>query len=323
MAHRVFIDGQAGTTGLDIHARLAPRDDIELLQIDPERRKDAAARRDMLNSADVVILCLPDAAAREAVTLIDNPRVRIIDASTAHRTAPDWTYGLPELAPGQRAALQDSTRVSNPGCYPTGFLLAVRPLVDAGLLSRDAMLSIHAVSGYSGGGRQMVERYQEQARRGVDAIWAVRPYALAMQHKHLPEMRLYAGLGPAPLFAPSVGHYYKGMLVQVPLHSAQLGGAGPADVAAVLAERYADERCVEVLPVGAESALDAGQLDPQGCNDSNLLQLMVFGSERHVLLVARLDNLGKGAGGAAVQNLNLLIGTDELAGLRAQTPRAA
>ena len=316
MSYRVFIDGQAGTTGLEIHGRLARRPEIELLEIDPEQRKDAGARRELLNSADLVMLCLPDEAAVEAVELIDNPAVRVLEAGTAHRTASDWQYGLAELTPGQRAAIGQATRVANPGCYPTGFGLAVRPLVDAGILPADAPLSIHALSGYSGGGRALVDQYRALELEGVAAMHAPRAYALGLDHKHLPEMQRYAQLAHAPLFAPMVGHYYKGMLVQVPLPLGMLSGSWSAsELTTLLAERYAEEACINVLRPDGTAALDGRFLDPEACNDTNRVDLMVFGGSDHLLLIARLDNLGKGAGGAAIQNMNLMLGLDELSGL--------
>ena len=313
MKHRIFIDGQAGTTGLEIHARLSERPDLQLLEIDPRRRKDPAARRELLNAADAVVLCLPDGAAREAVALVETPGVRILDASTAHRTDPAWVYGLPELAPGQRAAIAGAERVANPGCYPTGFLLLVRPLVDAGLLRADAPFTVHALSGYSGGGRPLVDRYE------AGPMPAPRSYGLGLEHKHLPEMRHFAGLATAPLFTPMVGPFARGMLVQVPLTATHCcGPTTPDELVEALARRYADEPCVRVHEAGAEAALvDGGFLDPEACNGTNTVDLMVFGHGNAQLLVARLDNLGKGAGGAAVQNLNLMLGCDEFAGLDA------
>lgn len=321
MTHRIFIDGQAGTTGLEIHARLRERSDLQLLEIDPQHRKDPAARRDLLNAADVVVLCLPDEAAREAVALIDTPTVRVLDASTAHRTAADWTYGLPELTSGQRAAIAAARRVANPGCYPTGFLLLLRPLVDAGLVRSDAALTVHALSGYTGGGRALVERYEAHAEAGTRV--APRSYGLGLAHKHLPEMRRHAGLTTTPLFTPMVGDFARGMLVQVPLTAAlRHAGTTPEDLGAALAARYADEPCVHVHPCGAPEALvDGGFLDPEARNGSNGVDLMVFGHADQQLLVARLDNLGKGAGGAAVQNLNLMLGREEFTGV--ETGRAA
>ncbi|MEQ8859631.1 MAG: N-acetyl-gamma-glutamyl-phosphate reductase [Pseudomonadales bacterium] len=311
---KVFIDGEAGTTGLQIADRVRTRNDLTLLRIDERQRKDADARARLLEEADVAILCLPDDAAREAVALAGE-RCRILDASTAHRVNPDWVYGLPELEPGARERIACAQRVSNPGCYPQGFILLTRPLIEAGVLPRDLPLRIHAVSGYSGGGRSLIETYQ-----GFDAEtrerYNTRPYALGLTHKHVPEMQHYSGCAQAPLFAPLVGDYYQGMLVHVPLFTSELNGRPtPEDVHGLLAERYADEAFVDVLPPRAADALEAGFLDPSACNRSNRIELMVFGHSEQLLLVARLDNLGKGAAGAAVQNLNLMIGVDETTGL--------
>jgi N-acetyl-gamma-glutamyl-phosphate reductase len=313
---RVFIDGQAGTTGLEIAARLRSRCDIELLEIGDAERKDPRARKTCLNDAAVVVLCLPDDAAREAVALLDNPATKVLDASTAHRVAAGWVYGLPELDAKQRAAIRAAQRVSNPGCYPTGFLLAVRPLIDAGILDPARPLTVHAVSGYSGGGRTMIEAYQRAEVNGVAGVQPTRTYGLTLSHKHVPEMQHYSGTITRPLFTPSVGHYYKGMLVHVPLPNAWLErGASAANVHQALEARYADEPCVDVLPLGAVNALEDGYLSPTAANDTNRVDLMVFGNATQTLLVARLDNLGKGASGAAVQNLNLMLGIDELQGL--------
>ncbi|HSG89594.1 MAG TPA: N-acetyl-gamma-glutamyl-phosphate reductase [Pseudomonadales bacterium] len=316
MRHRVFIDGQAGTTGLEIHARLAHRPEIELLEIDPSRRKDPAARRELLNDADAVILCLPDDAAREAVALIESPGVRVLDASTAHRIADDWVFGLPELAAPQRDAIRASRRIANPGCYSTGFILAVRPLRDAGLLRDDGDPTVHALSGYSGGGRAMVDRYRALAEQGPEAMLAPRAYGLGLDHKHLPEMAHYTGLARAPVFTPMVGHFYKGMLVQIPLPASLFARpTSPEELVELFARRYEDDPCIRVLRPDGRAALEEGFLDPQACNDSNRVDLMVFGNAERMLVIARLDNLGKGAGGAAVQNLNLVLGLDELAGV--------
>lgn len=315
MIQRVFIDGQAGTTGLEIHERLAMREDLELLQIEASQRKSANARRELINAADVAILCLPDEAARESAALVSNPKVKLLDASTAHRVDAAWAYGLPELAPGQREAIAASMRVTNPGCYAQAFVLLVRPLVDAGLLPRSQPLSVHAISGYSGGGRQMIERYEAHAAQEPERLWHARPYALDLTHKHLPEMRRYAGLDITPLFAPTVGHYYRGMLVHVPVFSRQLSeAADPSTLTHLLAERYAGERLISVV-TEPESLLEHGQLSPEGMNHTDRIELMVFGGAERMLLTARLDNLGKGAAGAAVQNLNLMLGIDEFRGL--------
>jgi N-acetyl-gamma-glutamyl-phosphate reductase len=313
--NRVFIDGQAGTTGLEIAARLRARRDIDLLEIDDAARKDSVRRKAHLNEADVVVLCLPDAAAREAVALLDNTATRVIDASSAHRVAPGWTYGLPELNVGQRAAIRGADRVSVPGCYPTGFILCVRPLIDAGVLSASQPLSMHAMSGYSGGGRSMIERYRAAEARGITGVQPPVTYGLTLTHKHVPEMQCYSGTRARPLFTPSVGHYYKGMLDHVPLANVWLNGASPERIHTILSERYADEPCVNVLPLGAEAALDDGYLSPLAANDTNRIDLMVFGNDTHTLLITRYDNLGKGASGAAMQCLNLMLDIDELHGL--------
>lgn len=313
MKHLVYVDGQEGTTGLRIHDMLAGRDDIEVLRIDPERRKDAAERARLLNAADVAFLCLPDAAAREAAAMVRNPDTCIIDASTAHRTAPDWVYGLPELVNGQRDRVRTARRISNPGCHATAFILLVRPLVDAGLVAPDLVVSATSMTGYSGGGRSMIERYQGGTDRALDAP---RPYGLALTHKHLPEMQHYAGLAEAPIFMPVVANFYKGLAVSVPLALRQLrrGASGEA-IQAALAEHYAGERFVRVLPFNDPASLEAGGFDIQACNDSNRAEIAVFGSQSQVLLLARLDNLGKGASGAAVQAMNLRLGCDEALGL--------
>jgi N-acetyl-gamma-glutamyl-phosphate reductase len=322
MLPKVFIDGEAGTTGLQIRERLAGRRDLEVVSIDPDKRKDAGERARLLNAADAVILCLPDDAAREAVSMIENPEVRVIDASTAHRVAEGWTYGFAEMAPGQRAAIAASKRVSNPGCYPTGFIGLAAPLVRAGLVPADFPLTVNAVSGYSGGGTGLISEFEKGG-----AGDAFRPYGLNLKHKHVPEMTAYAGLTHAPLFAPAVGAYAQGMIVEVPLQLWALPDIPkPADLQAALTEAYAGERFVEVADaaetVGLQSArTGAGgvvpELDPEALNGTNRMRLYVFGNDgaQQAILVAVLDNLGKGASGAAVQNLNLMLGLDEAAGL--------
>jgi N-acetyl-gamma-glutamyl-phosphate reductase len=310
----VFIDGQAGTTGLEIFERLSARRDLQLLEIDPQRRKDVGARQDLLQSADVAILCLPDDAAREAVALTDG-KSRILDASTAYRVADDWVYGLPELNNEQPEKLAAAQFVSNPGCYPQGFILLTRPLIDAGILSPDTPLRCHAISGYSGGGRQMVERFRAFDAATAEALNS-QDYALNLAHKHVPEMQRYSGTAVRPIFTPMVANYYKGMLVHVPLFREQeLGGTAPADIHQILADRYAGEPFVQVMPYGGTDMLEGGYLNPTALNDSNDMQLMVFGNDEQLLLVARYDNLGKGASGAAVQNLNIMLGMEPQAGL--------
>ncbi len=317
MAHQgtcVYIDGQEGTTGLQLRDRLAVRQDIKLITIPEELRKDAAARRERLNGADVVFLCLPDAAAVEAVSMIDNPRVRVLDASTAHRTAPHWVYGLPELCAAQRAAIASAHRVAVPGCHASGFVAAVAPLVAAGLLPKEMPVSAHSITGYTGGGKRMIADYQ-QPDRGPEYA-GTRIYGLTLTHKHLPEMRHWTGLTHAPLFDPILGDFAQGMLVSVPLHLAALPGAPTRQaVRDVLAAHYADSRFIQVMPLTQELP-DGGYLDPQALNGTNRMQIFVLGHDSQALLVARLDNLGKGASGAAMQCFNLMVGAAEDQGLR-------
>ena len=310
MSLRVFIDGQAGTTGLELASWLERHAEIELLAIEDHLRKDAARRRELFAQADAVVLCLPDEAAREAVELAQ--QARFLDASTAHRTSAGWVYGLPELEPEQRRAIRSADRVANPGCYPTGFVLSVRPLIDDGLVSADLPLRVNAVSGFSGGGKSMIARY----RKSDSAAWRHRAYALGLNHKHVPEMRRYAHTNPAPLFTPAVGHYRSGMLVQVGLFAIELQrGAAPVDVHRALAERYAGEPFVHVHPYNPDDCSDDGFLSPTARNGTNHLDMMVFGNDEQVVIASRYDNLGKGAAGAAVQNLNLMLGLPETAGL--------
>jgi len=320
MPHKptVFIDGQAGTTGLHIRELLGSRSDLVVVEVEPSKRKDPNARAELLNGADVSILCLPDDAAREAVALITTPRARVIDASTAHRVSPDWTYGLAELAPGQREAIAKATRVSNPGCYPTAVALLVRPLVDAALLAPETPLAIHALSGYSGGGTAMITRWRAP-EHGLSALPFEAPYALGKQHKHIPEMVSYGKLRNEPQFVPAVGPYYKGMRVEIPLPAGTLPrGVDAQALQAALSQRYQGERFVRVLPFGTGLEGDEHALSPLACNDTNRIELRVLPHPSgHVLLVAILDNLGKGAGGAAVQNLNLMLALDESASLSA------
>lgn len=313
-APKIYVDGQSGTIGLRIRELLAGRSDIELLLIAAERRKDLAARAELLNTADISILCLPDDAAREAVALVTNPRARIIDGSTAHRVADGWVYGLPELAPAQRQAVASAMRVSNPGCYPTCVTLLLRPLIDAGLLSPDAPLSIHALSGYSGGGNPMIEKW-ESPTHGLSQLPYEAPYALDRKHKHVPEMVQYTGLRMEPYFVPAVGAFRCGMRVQIPLHAALLHGPANAEsLFDALRSRYLSERFIRV--VRTQQALTERDLDPRACNDSNRVELRVLPHpDGHVLLTAVLDNLGKGASGAAVQSLNLMLGFAEDRGL--------
>jgi len=310
MTYTIFIDGEAGTTGLEIRERLEVRPDLQLMLLG-DRRRELEARREALNTADAVILCLPDDAAKEAVSMIDNPAVRVIDASTAYRVDPNWTYGFAEMAPSQREKIAGSTRVSNPGCYPTGFIGLVRPLVSAGIIPAGWPVTVNAVSGYSGGGKAMIAEFEAEG-----ASTAFRAYGLSLKHKHVPEMTRHTGLERNVLFAPAVGAYRQGMLVEVPLHLSALPGSPSIEgVHGALVEHYAGTRFVEVADLETTEAM-AG-LEPEALNGTNSMRLHVFGDRdgEQARLVALLDNLGKGASGSAVQNLNLMLGLDEATGL--------
>ena len=325
MAAKVFIDGEAGTTGLQIRDRLIGRRDIELVSIDPARRKATAARAELLNGADVVILCLPDDAAREAVNLITNPAVKVIDASTAHRVAEGWTYGFPEHAPGWRRRIAESSRISNPGCYSTGAIALLAPLVRDGLVPADWPVTINAISGYSGGGRGLIDEFSGPTPKGRADTY--RTYALGLTHKHVPEITERAGLSHAPVFAPSVGRYAQGMIVEVPLALWALPGRPPsAHLRQSLMAAYAGEQFVTVADAAETTTLQKARgpaggyvpdLDPEALNGTNRMKLFVFGNDgiQQARLLALLDNLGKGASGAAVQNMNLVLGLDEGTGL--------
>jgi N-acetyl-gamma-glutamyl-phosphate reductase len=314
MKTKVFVDGQEGTTGLLIHERLARRADVELIVIDPALRKDAVTRAACLNAADVVFLCLPDAAAQESAALVTNPRTCIIDASTAHRIDPSWVYGVPELGAEYRAAIRASKRIANPGCHATAFALAMRPLVQRGLVPAAMVVSAFSITGYSGGGKKMIADYEQMPPR--EALKSPRPYALGLMHKHLPEMRVHTGLTHAPIFSPIVASFYKGLAVTVPLPLRHLPASpSPAALHHALTETYAGEKFIRVLPFDDERVLDEGFLDVQACNDTNRCDLAVFGHADQAVLVARLDNLGKGASGAAIQCMNVHLGVDETTGL--------
>ena len=306
----VFVDGGSGTTGLGIAERLSAQNDVTVKSIAEDKRKDAGAKRALMEDVDLVILCLPDAAAKETVTLIDSMGAaapKVLDASTAFRVASDWTYGFPELAPDQADKIRASRKVSNPGCYPTGAIALLRPLVDAGLVPADYPVAINAVSGYSGGGKSMIARFEDGTAPAFEL------YGLGFEHKHVPETQLYARLARRPIFVPSVGDYRQGMLVSVPLHLDTLPGKPDgADLHAALSKRYAGSKYVSVMPLDNE-ATRSGKIEPEALNETNMLELYVFASEKHrqALLVARLDNLGKGASGAAVQNMRLMLGLSD------------
>lgn len=310
MKTKVYIDGQSGTTGLQIYDRIGAREDLELLRIDEDKRHDLAERKKFLNAADIVFLCLPDAGAVEAVSLIDNPQVRVIDASTAHRTAEGWTYGYPELSGEQRAAIASSKRVANPGCHATGFISCVAPLVRMGIVPRDYPLTCYSLTGYSGGGKKMIANYEAEDK--AKALYAPGIYGLTLRHKHIPEMQKVTGIDFPPVFLPVVDDYYKGMATTIMLHNRLLPGTPTAqEICVRLQEYYKDEHFVTVLPFGTNgSTIYANALA-----GTNHLQLIVCGYEEQTMVTALFDNLGKGASGAAVQNMNIMLGLDEATGL--------
>ena len=312
MGYKVFIDGQEGTTGLMIHERLQDRAEIEVLQIQPQERKNPEAKLALYKQAYVVVFCLPDQASREAFSLAQQARVRVIDASTAFRTSADWVYGLPELRTRQREDIRNARFVSNCGCYAAGFILALRPLVSAGVVAADYPVMCSAVSGYSGGGKKLIQAFESDP----DLIQPPRPYALGLAHKHLPEMQHYTGLQHPPLFMPVVGHFYQGMLVSIPLVVRTLKKRiALGDVRDIWQAYYEAEPFIQIMPVEGDQGLEGGFLSPTGCNHTNRAELFVFGNSEQIVLTTRLDNLGKGASGTAVQSLNIMLGLKETAGL--------
>lgn len=314
MSTKVFVDGQEGTTGLKIFEYLSARNDIEILRIDEAKRKDVDERRRLINASDVTFLCLPDAASRESASLVENPDTTLIDASTAFRTSADWAYGLPELSRTQRERIRTSKRIAVPGCHASAFVLAMRPLVDAGIVAPTFSAHSYSITGYSGGGKKMIADYESDA---TGKLASPRPYALALTHKHLPEMAAHTGLANAPIFTPIVGPFYKGLAVTTYFTPSQLEKhATPQDVQRIFAEYYADEAFVRVAPFDAAANLDDGFFDVQANNDTNRVDLFVFGNEERFVTVARLDNLGKGASGAAIQCMNINIGAAEDSGLK-------
>lgn len=313
MKYKIFVDGSEGTTGLKINERLAGRNDLELIKIEVDKRKDLDARKKCINKADIVFLCLPDTAAKEAVSLIENTKTKVIDASTAHRTNDSWAYGLPELSPEHRIKIQNSSRVAVPGCYATGFISIVYPLVAGNIVPKDYPVTVHAISGYSGGGKKLIEQYEAPSGNPFESPQL---YALGLAHKHIPEMTKITGLQFAPIFSPVVSSYYKGMSVCVPLHTRMLPGSySKNSMHEYLSSYYKNETFIKVMPLGTEAGYTNSFLGATRLNDSNYLEIYVTGNDEQIMLISVLDNLGKGSSGAAIQNMNIMLGLDESLGL--------
>lgn len=309
---KVFVDGQEGTTGLQINDYLEKRSDLELLKIEPEERKNPERRSYFLNAADIVFLCLPDAASREAVSLVTNPKTRIIDASTAFRTDDHWAYGMPELSGEQREKIRNASRVANPGCHATGFILSLNPLVRAGIVPKDYPVVCYSLTGYSGGGKKLIQAFENQELCNVNSP---KHYGLQLKHKHLPEMQKATGLSHPPVFMPVVANFYRGMVTSIPLVTRLLNkSVTVANVIEIFQEAYRDEPFIRVLP-SDESCLEGGYLNAETCSGTNRLEILVYGNDEQIVVMARFDNLGKGASGAAIQNMNIMLGVDETLGL--------
>lgn len=313
MKKKVFVDGVSGTTGLKIHERLSLYSELDMITIDYEKRRDPIERAKCLNAADIVFLCLPDDAAKEAVNMVTNPNTKIIDASTAYRTAADWTYGIPELSSAHRQAIKTSKRVSNPGCHATAFILGAYPLLQYHVMSPDYPITCQSLTGYSGGGKALIDKYEQNEGKN-DYSKAPRPYALNLNHKHLPEMTLRTGLSEEPLFVPILGNNYKGMAVMLPLHTKLLEKKMTAkNLHELFCKYYQGEKFVAVMPYADDSCLFDGAVDITACNDTNRAEIFIFGNDSKgtAMIMTRIDNLGKGASGAAIQNMNIMLGFEE------------
>jgi len=313
MKYKIFVDGSEGTTGLKINERLACRNDLDVIKIDSAKRKDLDERKKYINNADIVFLCLPDSAAREAVSLISNSSTKVIDASTAHRTDINWAYGLPELSKANRLKIQNSSRVAVPGCYATGFISIMHPLVTGSIVPKDYPVTIHAISGYSGGGKKRIEEFESPSGHPFESPQL---YGLGLTHKHIPEMTMISGLSCAPIFSPIISSYYKGMTVCVPLYKRLLlGNASKEAIHEYLSNYYNEEEYIRVMPLGSEKDYPNTFLGATRVNDTNYLEIYVVGNDEQIMLVSVLDNLGKGSSGAAIQNMNIMLGLDEGLGL--------